>query len=94
MDGFLAATGVVRLFTLSTRNATPYDRVNYSAGDAFLFGPETRGLPPSERTRVDSTRRLKVPMRPGNRSLNLANCVAIVVYEAWRQLAFAGADRP
>jgi len=78
-----------RVFALSTRNATRYDEVDFAAGDAFLFGPETRGLPQAVLEALPDGQRLRLPMRPGNRSLNLSNAVAVVVYEAWRQLGFA-----
>jgi len=81
-----------RLFALSTRNATRYDRVAFAPGDAFLFGPETRGLPEDVLTALPDGQRLRLPMRPGNRSLNLSNAVAVVVFEAWRQQGFAGAS--
>lgn len=81
-----------RLFALSTRNATRYDEVAFAPGDAFLFGPETRGLPEDVLTSLPDGRRLRLPMRPGNRSLNLSNAVAVVVFEAWRQQGFAGAS--
>ncbi len=79
-----------RLFALSTRNATRYDRARFRAGDAFLFGPETRGLPDDVLSGVPAEQRLRLPMRAGNRSLNLSNAAAVVVYEAWRQLGFRG----
>lgn len=81
-----------RVFTLSTRNATRYDTLQFQAGDAFLFGPETRGLPQAVLEGFPADRRLRLPMRPGNRSLNLSNAVAVVVYEAWRQCGFGGSD--
>ena len=85
------ALGARRLFAVSTRGATPYTGPRYAAGDAFVFGPETRGLPQEILDGFPSACRLRLPMRPGNRSLNLSNAVAVVVYEAWRQLGFAGA---
>jgi len=81
-----------RLFALSTRNATRYDRVAFAPGDAFLFGPETRGLPQDVLASLPDGQRLRLPMRPDNRSLNLSNAVAVVVFEAWRQQGFAGAS--
>lgn len=78
-----------RLFTLSTRNATRYDAIAYAPGDAFLFGPETRGLPDDVLAAIPDGHRLRLPMRPGNRSLNLSNAVAVTVFEAWRQQDFA-----
>jgi len=91
LDAFIASAAPVRLFALSTRGSVRYDSVTYADGDALLFGPETRGLPQDVLDGVDAAHRLRLPMRPGNRSLNLSNAVAIVVYEAWRQLGFAGA---
>jgi tRNA (cytidine/uridine-2'-O-)-methyltransferase len=77
-----------RVFALSTRNATNYDAPAYAPGDAFLFGPETRGLPAEILESLPATQRLRIPMRPGNRSLNLSNAAAVVIYEAWRQQDF------
>ncbi len=77
-----------RLFALSTRNATRYDAIAYAPGDAFLFGPETRGLPDAVLDAIPDGQRLRLPMRPGNRSLNLSNAVAVTVFEAWRQQDF------
>jgi tRNA (cytidine/uridine-2'-O-)-methyltransferase len=79
-----------RCFALSTRAATRYDQVEYRPGDAFVFGPETRGLPPDMLAEFPEQFRLRLPMRPGQRSLNLSNAVAVVVFEAWRQTGFAG----
>lgn len=80
-----------RLFALSTRNSVRFDAPAFAPDDAFLFGPETRGLPDDVLAAVPSPRRLRLPMREGNRSLNLSNAVAVVVFEAWRQHGFAGA---
>jgi tRNA (cytidine/uridine-2'-O-)-methyltransferase len=79
-----------RLFALSTRGSTRFDTPRYQRGDAFLFGPETRGLPAEVLESVPAGQRLRLPMRPDNRSLNLSNTVAVVVFEAWRQLGFEG----
>lgn len=86
----LAALGTARWFAFSTRGTTRYDTIAYQPGDALVFGPETRGLPAALLARVPAERRLRLPMVEGNRSLNLSNCVAIAVYEAWRQQGFAG----
>jgi tRNA (cytidine/uridine-2'-O-)-methyltransferase len=83
--------GSHRLFAVSTRASQRYDVPRYQAGDAFVFGPETRGLPDFVLDQFSESHRLRVPMRSGNRSLNLSNTVALVVYEAWRQLGFSGA---
>jgi tRNA (cytidine/uridine-2'-O-)-methyltransferase len=92
LAAFLADAKPHRLFAVSTRGSARYDRVNYSDGDALLFGPETRGLPQTLIDDLPPEQRLRLPMRPGNRSLNLSNAVAVIVFEAWRQQAFAGAD--
>ena len=89
LDECLQALGKPRWFAVSTRSATRYDSVQFAAGDAFVFGPETRGLPQEVLEECPTERRLKIPMRAGNRSLNLSNAAAVVVYEAWRQQGFA-----
>ena len=89
-DAFLAAVNPPRVFALSTRGRTRYDAPQFAAGDAFLFGPETRGLPQSLLDDLPAGHRLRLPMQPRNRSLNLSNTVAIVVFEAWRQHGYAG----
>ncbi len=86
----LASIMPKRLFALSTRGSVRYDTPAFAAGDAFLFGPETRGLPSDVLASVPDGQRLRLPMRPDNRSLNLSNTVAVVVFEAWRQLGFPG----
>jgi len=80
-----------RWFAISTRGKTRYDQVPFVPGDAFVFGPETRGLPQDLLESCPPEHRLTIPMRPGNRSLNLSNAAAVVVYEAWRQLQFTQA---
>ena len=75
-------------YALTTRAELAYDAVSFAAGDVVVFGPETRGLPQSVLEACPSGRRLRIPMRAGARSLNLSNAVAVVVYEAWRQLAW------
>jgi tRNA (cytidine/uridine-2'-O-)-methyltransferase len=77
-----------RLFAVSTKGTQRYDLVNYAVGDAFVFGPESRGLPVEILGSVAEQQCLRVPMVPGNRSLNLSNTVAVVIYEAWRQVGF------
>jgi len=81
-----------RVFALSTRSTTRHDVPEYLAGDAFLFGPETRGLPTDVLESVPEEQRLRLPMRENSRSLNLSNSAAVVVYEAWRQLGFTGGN--
>ena len=91
LDACLRALGPdKRIFALSTRGARNYAEVAYQKGDAFLFGPETRGLPAAVLESLPPAQRLRIPMQPDNRSLNLSNAAAIVLYEAWRQLGFAG----
>jgi tRNA (cytidine/uridine-2'-O-)-methyltransferase len=82
--------GEPRVFALSTRGSTRYDTASFRNGDAFLLGPETRGLPQAILDALPESQRLRLPMRPDNRSLNLSNTAAIIVYEAWRQQGFAG----
>ncbi len=89
-----AARESVRLFALSTRGTVRYDTPRFAYDDAFLFGPETRGLPPEVLAQVPESQRLRLPMQPHNRSLNLSNAVAVVVFEAWRQTGFTGAGFP
>jgi len=88
LDAALAAIGRPRVFALSTRGVTRYDVPRYAPGDAFLLGPETRGLPQAVLDALPPEQRLRLPMMPGNRSLNLSNAAAVVVFEAWRQLRF------
>jgi tRNA (cytidine/uridine-2'-O-)-methyltransferase len=84
----LAQLPAARVFAVETGGAC-YTDARYQPGDAFLFGPETRGLPSDLLARQAAERRIGIPMRAGNRSLNLGNSVAVVVYEAWRQNGFA-----
>ena len=79
-----------RLFAVETGGARCYSDVEYRAGDAFLFGPETRGLPQSALTQAPADNCLFIPMRSQSRSINLSNAVALVCFEAWRQIGFAG----
>lgn len=86
----LAAVAAPRVFALTTKaSRSVYDQ-RFAAGDAFLFGPETRGLPADVLEAVPEPARLRIPMRAGNRSLNLSNAAAVTVYEAWRQVGFSG----
>ena len=79
-----------RMFAFSTRATHRHTEPAYREGDALVFGPETRGLPLEILESFPSAQRLRLPLRPNNRSLNLSNAVAVAVYEAWRQLGFAG----
>jgi tRNA (cytidine/uridine-2'-O-)-methyltransferase len=84
----LEALGHPRLYALSTRGVTGHAEPAYAPGDAFLLGPETRGLPDAVLDSVPPARRLRIPMVAGSRSLNLSNAAAVVIYEAWRQHGF------
>jgi len=90
LDACLLSLAMPRVFALSTRNSLRYDQATFREGDALLFGPETRGLPLAVLDALPPEQRLRLPMREGNRSLNLSNSAAVVVYEAWRQLGFEG----
>ena len=79
-----------RLFAFTTKGSRPFHEVGYQAGDALMFGSETRGLPTHILESLPPAQRLRLPMLPNNRSLNLSNTVAIAVYEAWRQCGFMG----
>ncbi|MCW2268601.1 tRNA (cytidine(34)-2'-O)-methyltransferase [compost metagenome] len=85
----LESLGQPRLFAFTTKASHPYHEVAFHPGDAFLFGPESRGLPAEVLDSLPAEQRLRLPMREGCRSLNLSNTVAVTVYEAWRQQGFA-----
>jgi tRNA (cytidine/uridine-2'-O-)-methyltransferase len=91
LDACLAAIGPTRLFVIETNGARGYQQASHRPGDSFLFGRETSGLPDSVAAGLPPHERLHIPMRPSNRSLNLSNAVAVVVYEAWRQNGFRDA---
>jgi tRNA (cytidine/uridine-2'-O-)-methyltransferase len=90
LQDFTGAIKPARLWGVSTRGTRHYTGPQFAAGDAFLFGPETRGLPEEVLQELGQESVLRVPMTPGSRSLNLSNTVSILVYEAWRQQGFAG----
>lgn len=89
LDACLAELQGVRVFSVETGGRRLYSDPAFASGDALLFGPETRGLPARVLERIPHDHQLTIPMRPGNRSINLSNAVALVVYEAWRQQGFA-----
>ncbi|HDZ56852.1 MAG TPA: tRNA (cytidine(34)-2'-O)-methyltransferase [Pseudomonas xinjiangensis] len=89
-SAFLAAMGNRRLLAFTTKGATPYHKVKFLPDDVLLFGSETTGLPDDIREAFPTEHRLRLPMQEGSRSLNLANTVAVVCYEAWRQNGFPG----
>lgn len=92
LDAGLTELANARLFAVETGGERRYSDVQYCAGDAFLFGPETRGLPDAVLTRVGRENCVSIPMQPQSRSINLSNAVALVVFEAWRQSGFSGRD--
>jgi tRNA (cytidine/uridine-2'-O-)-methyltransferase len=92
LEACLEALGQPRTWAFSARAERCFTEAGFAPGDALLFGPETRGLPPEILARFRLAERLVLPMRPGNRSLNLSNAVAVAVYEAWRQQGFTGAS--
>ncbi|MFZ0254136.1 MAG: tRNA (cytidine(34)-2'-O)-methyltransferase [Gammaproteobacteria bacterium] len=89
LELFERAAKPVRLLGFSTKATRCYADLRYQTGDALLFGPETRGLPAALLHSLPQAQTLRIPMRAGNRSLNLSNAVAVVLYEAWRQHDFA-----
>lgn len=90
IEAFLETIRPERVLAFSTRGQRLYTEVHYRPGDALLFGPETRGLPQALLDTLPPEQRLRLPLRPENRSLNLSNAVAIAIYEAWRQNGFEG----
>jgi tRNA (cytidine/uridine-2'-O-)-methyltransferase len=91
LSGCLEAIGTPRVFAFTTRGGVAHVDARFADGDALLFGCETAGLPGEVLGAIPDEQRLRMPMRPDSRSLNLSNTVAIAVYEAWRQLGFPGA---
>lgn len=79
-----------RMFAITTKGSASYAKTQFKAGDVFVFGPETRGLPEEIRNEFEADYRLRLPMLPESRSLNLSNSAAVLLYEAWRQIAFEG----
>lgn len=90
LDTFMRAHKTARIFAFSTRGTARYTDARFVPGDVLLFGPETRGLPADVLAALPVEQRLRLPLMPGNRSLNLSNAVAVAVFEAWRQQGFAG----
>ncbi len=90
LDDYLAVQQPARILALTTKGHHRFTELGYQDGDALLFGSETRGLPVDVLARIPPGQRLRIPMLANNRSLNLANAAAIVVYEAWRQRGFCG----
>ena len=93
LDACLRSLPEARLFAFTTKASRHYHEARFQAGDALIFGPESRGLPAELLASLAPEQLLRLPMLPHNRSLNLSNSVAVAVYETWRQLDFAGATR-
>lgn len=94
LAAFQATVKPDRIFAFTTRGRRRFSEEPYRAGDALLFGPETRGLPQQVLDTLPAHRWLRIPMVPQSRSLNLSNAVSVVCYEAWRQQAFSGEASP
>jgi len=92
-EAFRDATPAGRMYAFTTRGTRNHCAVQYEPGDCLVFGSETAGLPPAVLAQFEPDRRLRLPMRPANRSLNLSNSVAVAVYEAWRQHGFTGSGQ-
>ena len=92
LEAYFKARMPPRVFGITTKGTRHYSNVAFQPGDALLFGPETRGLPKEILDALPDSHRLRIPMKPESRSLNLSNAVAIVVYEAWRQHMFLGSQ--
>jgi tRNA (cytidine/uridine-2'-O-)-methyltransferase len=90
LTDFMETQQPQRLFALTTKGQTVYSTVEFKDGDVLLFGPETRGLPANLLASLDDSQKLYLPMQASSRSLNLSNTVAVVLFEAWKQLDFAG----
>lgn len=91
-QAFMQCVAGRRIFACTTKGSQPHSHIQYQAGDVLLFGSETAGLPPEVLASFPPEHRLRIPMQPTSRSLNLSNAVAIVSYEAWRQLEYSGAQ--
>jgi len=92
LEDYLSASKPKRVMAITTKGRTGHTEVNFQSGDALIFGPESRGLPIEFIESLPPEQRLRIPMLKDSRSLNLSNSAAIMIYEAWRQLDFAGAE--
>ena len=88
-----ATTDPTRCFAFTTRGEQPFGAMRFEPGDCFVFGSESKGLPVGLREQFPATQRVRLPMLAGQRSLNLSNAVAVVVFEAWRQCGYSGASQ-
>jgi tRNA (cytidine/uridine-2'-O-)-methyltransferase len=91
LQDYIDKQSPLRIFACTTKGKAYYSEPKYQSGDALLFGPETRGLPADIIESLPEQQRLRIPMLPESRSMNLSNAVSVFVYEAWRQLDFVGA---
>ena len=91
-EAFKRSIGDARIFACTTKGSRPHDQIEYQAGDVLLFGSETAGLPNEVLQAFPLGNRLRIPMLPTSRSMNLSNAVAVVSFEAWRQLGFKGGN--
>lgn len=89
-QAFLDYVGDARIFACTTKGTKYHHQVEYQAGDVLLFGPETRGLPAEILDQLPAEQKVRIPMLPESRSMNLSNAVSVFIYESWRQLDFAG----
>jgi tRNA (cytidine/uridine-2'-O-)-methyltransferase len=92
LESFIASVQPKAIWAFSSKATTSFQNAQFGLNDALVFGPETRGLSAAQLDLIAFEKRLRIPMAPGSRSLNLSNTVAIAVYEAWRQLDFQGAS--
>jgi len=92
LEDYLSASKPKRVMAITTKGRTGHTKINFQSGDALIFGPESRGLPIEFIESLPPEQRLRIPMLKDSRSLNLSNSAAIMIYEAWRQLDFAGAE--
>jgi tRNA (cytidine/uridine-2'-O-)-methyltransferase len=90
LEAFLNKVSPTNLYACTTKGQRCYAQVAYSSGDALLFGPESRGLPADVLNGLEANQRIRIPMLPHSRSLNLSNAVSLILYEAWRQADFEG----
>ena len=93
-EALLDSVDPTRMFATTSTATTPYNSIEFQDGDTVVFGSESRGLSESVKEKFESDKRLKIPMMPANRSINLSNAVAIVLYEMWQQRDFSGATAP
>ena len=87
-ESYLETEQPKRVFACTTKGSTYHHEPDYKAGDCLMFGPETRGLPEDIIFSLPAEQRVRIPMKPDSRSMNLSNAVAVFVYESWRQLGF------